>query len=406
MLSINTTNLDPLFTSVFTYRTNEDKWIDACCYQATKRILQLMNSTSQTILTLLQATLDAHDTILQTKKELTSSNSSKFTDFIETYIQARSYDNASQSTIISSEYPQPNPVFTVETNTFASASYITDRWSPLNYNGVTKAFLTPEWGKVSGVFEIDTIQAAVQAMVPIADQWETELDETEALRSTIDDTKKTIAEFWAGGPGSSTPPGIWNVLTGAVMTATPNFIYQQLIIYHKVNAALFQAGIICWRLKRVNMQARPIQKIRLQSDATWLPYQPSTFITPPFPDFCSGHSSFSVAASTILNAELGTDVVPNVTIAADRLRLISPIFSITGASGATKSVIINPRTFQPAGTSTYDPNCAVILSWNSFADMAQQAGISRLYGGIHVQSANVAGLNLGYLVGTAINKLL
>ena len=49
MLSINTTNLDPLFTSVFTYRTNEDKWIDACCYQATKRILQLMNSTSQTL---------------------------------------------------------------------------------------------------------------------------------------------------------------------------------------------------------------------------------------------------------------------------------------------------------------------------------------------------------------------
>ena len=103
----------------------------------------------------------------------------------------------------------------------------------------------------------------------------------------------------------------------------------------------------------------------------WLPYQAATFPTPPFPDYVSGHSTYSAAAATILNLVSGSDRFG---------------YSVTLPAGSSK---IEPGV-TPAG--------AVVLRWDTFTDAANEAGISRRYGGIHFRQADLAGRLLGRLV--------
>lgn len=104
----------------------------------------------------------------------------------------------------------------------------------------------------------------------------------------------------------------------------------------------------------------------------WLPYQPATFPTPPFPEYPSGHSTFSAAGATILALFTGSDTFGgSVTI--------------------------------PAGSSTVEPGISprtdVTLSWPTFTAAANEAGISRRYGGIHFRQGDLDGRLLGRLVG-------
>lgn len=104
----------------------------------------------------------------------------------------------------------------------------------------------------------------------------------------------------------------------------------------------------------------------------WLPYQPASFPTPPFPEFISGHSTFSAAAATVLELFTGNDRF--------------------GGS----------VTFPP-GTSATEPGITpavpVTLHWSTFTDAANQAGISRRYGGIHFKAADVIGRAAGRVIG-------
>ena len=105
--------------------------------------------------------------------------------------------------------------------------------------------------------------------------------------------------------------------------------------------------------------------------ADWLPYQRANFITPPFPEYVSGHSTFSAAAAEILRRFSGSDA-----------------FGASVTIGARSSLI------EPGVT----PRAAVTLSWATFTDAAAQAGLSRRYGGIHFESADVEGQRLGRAV--------
>jgi hypothetical protein len=104
----------------------------------------------------------------------------------------------------------------------------------------------------------------------------------------------------------------------------------------------------------------------------WIPYQPSTFPTPPFPEYISGHSTFSAAGATILHLWTRSDMFGD---------------SVTFAAGSS--------TIEPGIT----PASAVTLSWNTFTDAANEAGISRRYGGIHFKAGDFVGRAVGDLVG-------
>ena len=103
----------------------------------------------------------------------------------------------------------------------------------------------------------------------------------------------------------------------------------------------------------------------------WLPYQASTFPTPPFAEYSSGHSTFSAAGAEILRR----------FTRSDRFGA-----SVTFSAGSSK--------VEPGAV----PASALTLRWHTFSDAANQAGLSRRYGGIHFEQADLDARAAGRLV--------
>jgi hypothetical protein len=270
----------------------------------------------------------------------------------------------------------------------------------------------------------------------------------------VADFGRVIAEHWADGPRSETPPGHWNVIANGVSDA-PGLARRlggqgaeltrlewDVKLYLALNGALHDAAISAWEVKRRCATARPIALIRYagaqgqSSDAAgpryspaglaledglvelvteasargrhtgfgvgelvvrawapterdpstgaggvrwtrvgaWLPYQRTTFVTPAFPGFVSGHSTFSRAAAEVLADFTGTPFFPG---------------------GLYESVV-------PAGSGLQfeaGPTIEVRLQWATYFDAADQAGQSRLWGGIHIEPDDLVGRRIGQQVG-------
>jgi len=112
----------------------------------------------------------------------------------------------------------------------------------------------------------------------------------------------------------------------------------------------------------------PFQGTKEIDGADWFPYQPTTFPTPPFAEYSSGHSTFSAAGAQILRRFTGSDFFGA---------------SVTIAAGSSK--------VEPGATPASD----VTLHWATFSAAADQAGISRRYGGIHFEQADLDGRAAG-----------
>lgn len=272
------------------------------------------------------------------------------------------------------------------------------------------------------------------------------------------DYGRVLAEYWADGPSSETPPGHWNVLfnevaddprlvrrvggTGPVLTP----LEWDVRGYLALNGALHDAAIAAWTLKRQYDSIRPISIIRFlgglgqssdpagpsynahglplidglievvtaESSApgqrhahladkigkiavrswsgqpadpatqeggvgwilaeNWIPYQKSTFVTPSFPGYISGHSTFSRAGAEVLTLFTGSPFFPGG---------------------------IGERVFKAGEFLKFEdgPLTDVHLQWATYYDAADQAGISRLWGGIHVSADDFAGRRLGSQIG-------
>ena len=191
-----------------------------------------------------------------------------------------------------------------------------------------------------------------------------------AKDSTSRSTEQTaIAQFWADGPGTVTPPGHWNVIARDVAAERRNTVEQNARLFALLNVAEADAAILCWDCKYAVNFWRPITAIRnaeadgnpaTEPDPAWTPLLP----TPPFPEYTSGHSTFSGAAATVLATFFGSDEMK---------------FS-----------------------STSDGMPGFSRSYRSFSEAAQEAGLSRIYGGIHFMSANQQGLQTGSQLGAFV----
>jgi hypothetical protein len=171
-------------------------------------------------------------------------------------------------------------------------------------------------------------------------QFLAEAGEVYEVSRKLTDEQKRIAEFWADGVGTVTPPGHWNVIAIELVAAGWSTL-REAQLFATLNTAQADAFIACWDAKYAYWSLRPVTAIRqLGLDPDWLSY----IATPPFPSYVSGHSTTSGAASTVL-AGFFPDLAREL--------------------GAT----------------------------------AEEAAISRLYGGIHFRSDNEAGLDLGRRVG-------
>jgi len=275
-----------------------------------------------------------------------------------------------------------------------------------------------------------------------------------ALRS---DFQRAVAEYWADGPKSETPPGHWNLIANEVSDA-PGFerriggegavvdpLEWDVKTYFALNGAVHDAAVAAWGLKGYYDSVRPISMIRYmggkgqstdpagpsydteglplepglvevitaESSApdqrhealadhvgevavrswlgfpadpetetsgvgwrlatTWVPYQRETFVTPAFAGFVSGHSTFSRAAAEVLTAMTGSEYFPG------------------GLAERTT----------PKGELLHEegPTHDVTAQWATYYDAADQAGISRLYMGIHIPQDDFEGRIIGAEVG-------
>jgi hypothetical protein len=274
-------------------------------------------------------------------------------------------------------------------------------------------------------------------------------------RVALGDYGRVLAEFWADGPSSETPPGHWNVLANEVsdspelarrreQTGPADRLEWDVKLYFALNGSVHDAAIAAWGAKRAYETARPISMIRYlgsrgqSSDpgapsydpkglpvasglvevitrassapgqrhaaladhvgeiairawrgppedpaeqagvgwilaSRWMPYQRPTFVTPAFPGYVSGHSTFSRAAAEVLTAFTGSPYFPGGLLESRQ-----PVGGLDVERGPSREVVLQAATY---------------------FDAADQAGLSRIYGGIHVSADDFAGRKIGSVCG-------
>jgi hypothetical protein len=271
------------------------------------------------------------------------------------------------------------------------------------------------------------------------------------------DFARALTEFWADGPTSETPPGHWNVIANEV-SDSPGFEHRihgegseldrlewDVKMYFALNGAVHDAAIAAWGVKRAYQSARPISMIRYMgglgqsSDpdgpsyhpdglplvedlvevitaassapgerheelaghigeiavrswlgnpddpetqtsgvgwilaTEWVPYQRATFVTPAFPGYVSGHSTFSRAAAEVMTELTGSRYFPD---------------------GLAEWTVEAGTLIHEAG-----PTDDLTLQAASYYDAADQAGLSRIYGGIHPSVDDISGRRTGSICG-------
>ncbi len=170
--------------------------------------------------------------------------------------------------------------------------------------------------------------------------------------------QRAVARFWSDDPMlSPTPPGHWMVIGLKILDDREASAAEHADLLARLGVTLADAFIGCWHSKFEYDLLRPVTYIKRVIDPKWEP----VLITPPFPEYPSGHSTQSGAAATVLTAFFGENFV----------------FT----------------------DSTHEKDKLPNRSFKSFWDAAQEAGISRLYGGIHFRAAIDRGLDQGRCIG-------
>ena len=224
-------------------------------------------------------------------------------------------------------------------------------------------YLLPQWGFVAP-FAMNSSSQFRPPGPPSLDseQYAADYNEVKALGAAVGSTRTEdqteIALFWADGAGTETPPGHWNNIAQTIAGGRSNTLEQNARLFALLNIAMADAAICAWDAKYAFHFWRPVTAINFaEPELNWM----SFIVTPPFPDYVSGHSTFSGAAATVLELFYGTEDLP-FTIGSD---------------------------FLPG----------VYRSFPTCLDAAEEAAVSRLYGGIHFRSANDDGLEAGISIG-------
>lgn len=264
-------------------------------------------------------------------------------------------------------------------------------YSPTNeagrWNRTEPDFTPPElphWGKVLPFALDDVVPFRVPAP-PALDSPEYAAAVDEVMRlGRLDSDERTeeqteIALFWADGPGTATPPGHWNRIAAQQLMQRDGDLVESARTLALLNLAMADSAIAAWDSKYHHDFWRPLHAIRrgdrdgndaTVQDTEWAPL----LRTPAHPSYVSGHSTFSAAAATVLTTLLGDSM---------------PFSSTTDPqSGLTQRPLA--------------PELIVTREFSSFWQAADEASMSRIYGGIHFAFDSLAGTSLGKAVGEAI----
>ena len=265
-------------------------------------------------------------------------------------------------------------------------------WQPLRYvdgggNVVTPAFVGAHWQHVTTFAITPGSQRSTSGPARFGSAaYIAQARDLLDISAGLTDEQKMIAEYWADGPHSELPPGHWDLFAQFVSRRDHHGdrsqgVARDVKLFFALTNAIADAGCCAWDNKRAFNSVRPITAIRtlfrgqsvrawagpyqgtrMIDGAAWFPYQPTTFPTPPFPEYSSGHSNFSAAGAEILKLFTGSDRFGGSTLFRAGSSRIEP--------GAV-------------------PSNDMALYWPTFSHAANQAGLSRRYGGIHFEQGDL-----------------
>ena len=227
-----------------------------------------------------------------------------------------------------------------------------------------------------------------------AHRYRENVEEVLRFSASLDDARKLIVEYWADGPASELPPGHWGLFAQFVSQRDGNTVDEDAKMFFAMHNAAFDAGIVAWHFKRVYDGVRPITAVRHLMRGqmvrawggpgqgiteilgeTWSPYNPGSNLTPAFPGYISGHSTFSAASAEVLRLFTRSDRFDFSTV-------------VPKGFGRAEDPVTHP--IPPVDTT---------VSFETFTEAAESAALSRILGGIHFMDDNTTGLFLGTRIG-------
>lgn len=241
-------------------------------------------------------------------------------------------------------------------------------WVPTSLIGQQQVPLLPDWGQNR------TFAMPDGAACPLPPPPEYSEDKNSAFyreafevyqaKQNMSPEQRAVARFWSDDPMlSPTPPGHWISIALQIMERDGVAADRSAEVLARLGVALADSFVACWHSKFQYDLLRPVTYIRRVIDPSW----EALLNTPPFPEYPSGHSTQSSAAAVVLTSFFGEN------------------FAFEDATHRKDG--IEPRRF---------PN---------FWAAAEEAGISRLYGGIHFRTAIERGLEQGRCIGAYVNAL-
>ncbi len=234
-------------------------------------------------------------------------------------------------------------------------------WVPTSAIRLQQAPLLPDWGHVRPMAMANGLACTIAPPPAFSTEpgsvFHTQALEVYETSKSLTEDQKIIARFWSDDPMlSPTPPGHWVsiLLDIAERDALP--LPRLADALARLGVAQHDAFIACWQAKYQYNLIRPVTYIRQHIDPKWEPL----LITPPFPEYPSGHSTLSGASWVVLTAVFGEN------------------FAFDDA--------------------THEDDGLPVRSFPDFKSAAEEAALSRLYGGIHFRAAIELGLAQGECV--------
>jgi hypothetical protein len=283
-----------------------------------------------------------------------------------------------------------------------------DCWQPITFDDgkggkLTPGFLTPHWYRVKpfALERADQFRSPPPPKVGSA-QLLKEVEEVMAYNASLTLEQKAVVEFMRDGPKSTGQSGHWLRFAQAVSRRDKQGLDLDVKLFFAVANVVMDAFIACWDVKRFFDSSRPWTLVRYYFAGknikgwagpgkgyvtlpaeNWHPYSPSTFITPPFPGYVSGHSTASGAAAKMLELFTGSDHFGEVEVRKAGI-LTEPNCPCAVMQAINGKLAKNvPESHE------------VTLKLPTFTATADLAGISRIMGGYHIQADNIEGLKLG-----------
>jgi hypothetical protein len=241
-------------------------------------------------------------------------------------------------------------------------------WTPTSLIAQQQTPLLPDWGKNRTLAMPDGAACPLPAPIEYSEDKNSafygQALEVYQTGQSLTQDQRDVARFWSDDAMLSvTPPGHWISIALQILARDHASLARSVDVLARLGVALSDAFVGCWNMKFEYDRVRPVTYIRRVIDPKWEPL----LITPPFPEYPSGHSTQSAAAATVMTNLFGEN------------------FAFLDATDRSDG--LTPRAFP------------------SFWAAAEEAGISRLYGGIHFRAAIERGLDQGRCIGGYVNAL-